>query len=377
MRRLRPLWWLVASLMTTATAGAQAGPQSPSAPASPQSHRPPNDVGATSEPGRVQPSPATSELPASTPVITIHGVCPPPKSGSSPVPLSECKTIVTRAEFEKLATALQPKMTPQVRRQLANQYPRILLMSEEAKKRGIDKDPHYLEMLRFTRMQLLGVELDRALEEEADRIPQSEINDYFDKNAKNFEQISVLRIFIPKVKQVPPKEGVTPADMEAAGKEQEAAMGKVAEDLHTRAAAGEEFDKLQKDAYEAAGIKATAPPTSNPKLRRMNLPASQVSVFDLKEGELSPVISDLSGFYIYKVVSRTRPTVADAQEEIRNTLRGQRLQALRQKLQSSISSELNPGYFGPEMTTSPPGGARPVLTPRPASPPPTSAQPKE
>lgn len=109
----------------------------------------------------------------------------------------------------------------------------------------------------------------------------------------------------------------------------------------------------------------------------MNLPASQVSVFDLKEGELSPVISDVSGFYIYKVVSRTRPTVADAQEEIRNTLRGQRLQALRQKLQSSISSELNPDYFGPEMTTSPPGGARPVLTPRPASPPPTSAQPKE
>jgi hypothetical protein len=326
----------------------------------------------------VQPSPAANDLPPSAPVITIHGVCPPPKSGSPPVPQSQCKTIVTRAEFEKLATALQPKMTPQVRRQLANQYPRILVMSEEAKKRGIDKDPHYLEMLRFTRMQLLGVELDRALEEEADKLPQSEINDYFDKNAKNFEQISVLRIFVPKVKQVPPKEGATPVDLEAARKEQEAAMGKVAEELHTRAAAGEDFDKLQKDAYEAAGIKATAPPTSNPKLRRTNLPASQASVFDLKDGELSPVITDVSGFYIYKVVSHTRPTVADAQEEIRNTLRGQRLQALRQKLQSSVSSELNPDYFGPEMPAGPPGGARPMpVAPRPASPPPTSSQPKE
>jgi len=324
----------------------------------------------------MQPSPAANELPPSTPVITIHGVCPPTKAGSTPVPLSGCKTIVTRAEFEKLATALQPKMTPQVRRQLANQYPRILLMSEEAKKRGIDKDPHYVEMLRFTRMQLLGVELDRALEEEADKIPQSDINDYFEKNSKNFEQISVLRIFIPKVKQVPPKEGATPADVEAARKEQEAAMGKVAEDQHTRAAAGEDFDKLQKDAYEAAGIKATAPPTANAKLRRTNLPSSQASVFDLKEGELSPVISDVSGFYIYKIVSRTRPTVADAQEEIRNALRGQRLQALRQKLQGSISSELNQDYFGPEMQTGAPGGPR-TMTPHPAPPPQTSTQPKE
>jgi hypothetical protein len=376
MRRLRPLWWLLASVMAAAAAGAQAVPPSPTTPASSQTQRPTNESGGTNEPSRVQPSLVANELPPSTPVITIHGVCPAAKAGSTPVPLSGCKTIVTRAEFEKLATALQLKMTPQVRRQLANQYPRILLMSEEAKKRGIDKDPHYVEMLRFTRMQLLGVELDRALEEEADKIPQSDINDYFEKNSKNFEQISVLRIFIPKVKQVPPKEGATPADLEAARKEQEAAMGKVAEDLHTRAAAGEDFDKLQKDAYEAAGIKATAPPTANAKLRRTNLPASQASVFDLKEGELSPVISDVSGFYIYKIVSRTRPTVADAQEEIRNTLRGQRLQALRQKLQGSISSEFNQDYFGPEMQTGAPGVPR-TMTPHPAPPPQTSTQPKE
>ena len=376
MCRLRPLWLLLASL-TTAAAGAQAVPQSASTPSS-QSQRPANEVDGTKEPGHLQPSPTGSELPPSAPVITIRGVCPPPKAGSAPVSQPECKTVVTRAEFEKLATALQPKMTLQVRRQLANQYPRILLMSEEAKKRGIDKDPQYLELLRFTRMQLLGVELDKALEEEAEKIPQSDINDYFEKNSKNFEQISVLRIFVPKVKQVAPKEGATPADIEAARNESEAAMGKLADDLHTRAAAGEDFDKLQKEAYEAAGIKATAPPTSNAKLRRTNLPASQASVFDLKEGELSPVISDVSGCYIYKLVTRARPTVGEAQEEIRNTLRAQRLQALRQKLQGSISSELNPDYFGPEMQTGSPGSPRPMpVAPRPASPPPTSSQPKE
>jgi hypothetical protein len=380
MCRLRLLWLLLASLTATASARAQAGPP-PGAPASVPTPHPPNELGETNAPGRGTFAPVPSDLPPTTPVITIRGVCPSPKAGATPVPQSQCKTVVTRADFEKLANALQPKMTPQVRRQLASQYPQILYFSEEAKKRGLDKDPHFLEMLRFTKMELLKVELDRSLEDEAERVPESEIKDYFDKNTKSFEQISVLRIFVPKVKQMQTKEGASVADTEAARKDSEAAMTKVAEDLHGRAAGGEEFDKLQKDAYEAAGIKASAPPTLNPKLRRGNLPATQASVFDLKEGELSPVISDVSGFYIYKIVSRTKPTVADAQDEIRNTLRNQRLQAMRQKMQTAISSELNQEYFGPDKPPGPagmPGGSRPMpMNQRPAPTPPPTAQPKE
>jgi len=369
---------LLTSIAAAALANAQAAPTQSARPSSTQ--HPPNELGQSNATNRGPAEPA-SDLPPTTPVITIRGICAPPKAGVTPTPQAECKTVVTRADFEKLARALQPKMTPQVRRQLANQYPQILFMSEEARKRGLDKDPHYLEMLRFTKMELLKLELERSLEDEAEKVSESEIKDYFQKNAKNFEQISVLRIFIPKVKQIQPKDGATPAETDAARKDSEAAMAKVAEDLHTRAAAGEDFDKLQKDAYEAAGIKASPPPTSNPRLRRTNLPATQASVFDLKEGELSAVINDVSGSYIYKIVSRTTPTVVDVQDEIRNTLRGQRLQSMRQKLQTSVSSELNKDYFGPDLPPgSPgmPGAPRPMPMNRPpASTPPPTAQPKE
>jgi len=378
MRRLRLLLLLLASIAAAALANAQAAPSS-SGPA-PATQHPPNELGESNGPGR-GPAAAVSDLPPATPVITIRGICPPPKAGVAPKPQSECKTVVTRADFEKLATALQPKMTPLVRRQLANQYPQILFMSEEARKRGLDKNPHYLEMLRFTKMELLKLELDRSIEDQAENVPESEIKDYYKKNARSFEQISVLRIFVPKMKQIQPKDGAAAAETDAVRKDSEAAMAKVAEDLHTRAAAGEDFDKLQKEAYEAAGIKASPPPTANPGLRRTNLPTSQASVFDLKEGELSAVINDGSGSYIYKVVSRTTPTVADVQEEIRNTLRSQRLQAMRQKLQTSVSSELNKDYFGPDLPQgSPgmPGAPRPMPMNRPPAPtPPSPAQPKE
>jgi peptidyl-prolyl cis-trans isomerase C len=376
------LWLLLllanVQAVTLATAQAASPTSAPVAP--PATRRPPNELREPSAANRVTGSPA-SDLPPTTPVITIRGFCPPSTAGAAPAAQGECKTVVTRSDFEKLANALQPKMTPQVRRQLANQYPQILYWSEEAKKRGLEKDPHYLEMLEFTKMELLKVELERTLEDQAEQVPEAEIKDYYEKNSKNFEQVSVLRIFVPKVKQMQAKEGASAADAEAARKESEAAMGKVADDLHSRAAAGEDFEKLQKAAYEAAGIKASAPPTLNPKLRRSNLPASQGSVFDLKEGELSPVISDVSGFYIYKIVSRTTPTISDAQDEIRNTLRSQRLQAMRQKMQAAVSSELNKDYFGPDMPPGPPGmpaGARPMPpSRRPAPTPPVTAQPKE
>ena len=376
MRGLRLLLLLLASIAAAALANAQTAQSAGQSSA----QHPPNELGQSSGTGRGPAEPA-SDLPPTAAVITIRGVCTPSKADAPPIPQADCKTIVTRADFEKLATTLQPNMPSHVRRQLANQYPQILFMSEEARKRGLDKDPHYLEMLRFMKMQLLKAELDRSLEGDAEKVPESEIKDYYQKNVKNFEQVSVLRIFIPKVKQIQPKDGATPAETDAARKDSEVAMVKVAENLHTRAAAGEDFDTLQKDAYEAAGIKATPPPTSNPRLRRSNLPAAQTSVFDLKEGELSAVINDVSGSYIYKTVSRTTPTVTDVQDEIRNTLRSQRLQAMRQKLQTSVSSELNKDYFGPDLapgSSGTPGAPRPMPMSRPpASSPPPTAQPKE
>jgi len=46
-------------------------------------------------------------------------------------------------------------------------------------------------------------------------------------------------------------------------------------------------------------------PTVNlPAVRRTGLPPAHVAVFDLKVGEVSQVITDNGGHYIYKVVSK-------------------------------------------------------------------------
>jgi hypothetical protein len=310
-----------------------------------------------------------SNLPPDAPVITIHGVCETGQTAASGAS-ADCKTTVTRVEFEKLADTLQPKMPPQVKKQLANQYPQILFMAQEARRRGLENDAHYQAILAFTKMELLRLELDRSLQQDADRISDSEIQDYYDKNFKNFEQASFQRIFVPKARQSDvAKEGATPDQMQKQREASSTDMKKVADDLHTRAAMGEDFDKLQQEVYADAGVKSAAPPTSNPKVRRTGMPPAQAAIFDLKEGELSPVIDDAQGYFIYRLQSKTMPPLADVKDEIRNTLHSQRLQDARSKIQNAVSADLNKDYFGEApQEQSGPQFPRPSNRPRPAPP---------
>src|SRR5438034_5038583 len=81
-------------------------------------------------------------------------------------------------------------------------------------------------------------------------------------------------------------------------------MKKEAEALHTRAASGEDFDKLQQEAFTTGGLKANPPSTKLGKVRRSSLPADQGAVFDLKSGEVSQLISGPNGYFVYKVGDR-------------------------------------------------------------------------
>jgi len=370
MHNLRLALVLLVAAASARYALAQAAPAAPQ-----QRQARPAESEEREEEERAAAPASASTLPPDTPVITIHGLCDGQPAGTNPS-LPDCKTIVTREQFEKIVDTLQPKMPPQVKKQLANQYPQILYMAQEARRRGLENDTHYQAILEFTKLELLRMELDRSLQADADKISDSEIQDYYDKNSKNFEQASFLQIFVPKARQTDvAKDNATPDEMLKERAASAAAMKKVADDLHARAAKGEDFDKLQKEAYDAAGVKSAIPSTSNPKVRRTGLPPAQTVVFDLKEGELSPVIEDVQGYFIYRLQTKTTPPLADVKDEIRNTIRSQRLQEARSKIQNAVSADLNKDYFGEtprEQQESP--LPRPGKQPRPA---PAINQPKQ
>jgi hypothetical protein len=323
-------------------------------------------VGAKAEPGATAPAnPAPAvEVGPNDPVLTLKNFCADPKqSGDS------CKTVITRAEFDKLADALQPNMSPAIRRNLANKYSIMLRMSTEAEKRGLDKQPKFDEMMHFARMQILSGELSRALQEDAGKVTDGEIEEYYKKNEAAYEQGNFVKLFIPHTKQPPPpapaKAGAKAASVpatptEAQQKANEEAMKKVSVDLHARLAKGEDADKLQKEAYVAARFPGNSPKTEMDNVRRNTLPANHKGVMDLKPGEVSEVMSDPSGHYVYKMISKETMPLETLKAEIRGVISSQRYRDSMNSFQDNV--DMNDSYFGPSRNPAmpqPPRGARP------------------
>lgn len=318
-----------------------------------------------------QESPSTT-VPADAPVITISGVC---DTSDKKSPGLECRTQITRAEFEKVVDAVQPNMPPRNRRQFANRYAAILAMSIKAKEMGLDKGPDYEERMKLARMQVLASALNKEIQEKASEISDKEVDDYYKNNPDKFEQADLMRIYIPKTQQTPAeqdKKTPSEAEQKKRAEEGEKTMKTEADKLRARAAAGEDFNKLQAEAFQVAGIKSTAPNTSMGKMRRNVLPPSQATVMEMKTGEVSPVIADQSGFFIYKLVSKETMPLDQAREEIKGTLRSQRLQEEMKSVQESATPTLDEAYFGPEApsrpTLQPHAPAAPATPPNPVPP---------
>src|SRR3984957_11778818 len=322
---------------------------------------------------------SAESVPATAAVLTITGVCKPQprlaaaKAGAAPAkPVAktapaDCKTVITRAEFEKLVDSISTHPNPQLKRQLATAYPGILAFAQAAQTQGLDKTARFETEMKFARLQILGKELRDQISEKAAKVSDEDVDSYYQAHLATYQEFNLDRVFVPHFRPAAPeaklelkdeKEGkdakdekdakLTPEQQQKQKADTEAQEAKLADSLRTRAAAGEDFVKLQKEAYDAAGMKMDAPPINLPKVRRNGLPPGQVAVFDLKEGEVSQVISDPGGHYIYKVKAIVQMPMDDQlKNEIHGMLQGQRQREEMDKYQKSYTVQTNEEYFGP------------------------------
>ncbi len=370
--------WLVCVCLGTLAWG-QAQPAAPAAPA---------------------PAPA-AEVPLSASVLTIKGVACPEFAKTATSPAAAGKTAaakkpaeceITRAEFEKLTKALQQGMNPlnpQQKRTLAQQLPSVIALSDAAKKKGLDKTESYTETLKYVKLRILAQKMQENIRDQADEVPPAEVAAYYKENPEAYEQFSLDRLFIPKNKQPSAEDKDQAKEPEKMTEEQQKAkeaadkakqekgeqeLTALAETLRQRAVAGEDFAKLQKEAFEASGTKIENPTVNLPKVRRTGLPPAHAAVFELKVGEVSAVINDNGGHYIYKLVSKEVLPLDQVKEEIHNKLKGERLKEMMDKYTNSYQAVTNEAYFGPAPPPGPPG---PPHRTRPTSQTPTpQAQPQ-
>lgn len=327
--------------------------QQPTAP--PPSEPPPTAQEAAKPPAQelgAKAAPPKKEVAPNDAVITLTGACP--NAGTTP-PAAECKSVVTRAEFERIKNALAPEAPESANRQIAQSYAQALVVNNEALKEGVQNDPGAEEIFKYARMRAMQQLLARRVQQNASKISDEDIKKYFEQNRKQFEELVLTRVILPNRKGTKQKP-VTPA-MEKA----------YAQRIRKRLLAGEKPSALQAEAFKLAGVKQTAPETNLGSRRRDALPPSQTQVFDLKPGEVSPVLTEPSASFIYRVEARTTPELDPTiTAEIRKALTAERLQNEAKRIGQSAVPSLNPDYFGEETPEQPvPGVTVPGQEPPP------------
>ena len=290
------------------------------------------------------PSPATSSVPMDQAVITLKNVCQP-KAGAT-TPPAGCVSSLTREQFEKMTKALQqpdkPPMPPDVMRNFASQYSKLLVFADAARELGLENDPRFRQILQFATNQILTDALNQHIIQEASHVSDQQIEDYYKQNPKKYVEATLLRIIVPRTAASGDKPKPSDAEEQA-----------YADKIRERWVAGEDPVKLEKEAMEHAGL-TTPPPDVNVGGRRPGtLPEAHEPVFDLKPGEVSPVFSDPGSLYVYKLVSIRPVPLSDVKATISSTLQRQMITDKIQQIQSSATIVLNEAYFGPETAPTP------------------------
>ena len=251
-------------------------------------------------------------------------------------------------------------------------------MASEARKRGLDKSARVQVRTHIAVMQALAGELRDNMQEEAGKVSDADVEKYYADHKNNYEQADVERLIIPRTPQGPEKEdadaekpaspakktttatkaGAAKPAVKTAAKPaakpamDEAGMTALAAKLRARAAAGEDFAKLQAEAFKAANIPGAAPDVKMAKATRATVPPN---VFELKAGDVSELIPDSRAYLIFKMGPKTMLSLDDAKADVKTAIKNERMQASQKAVSEISTTTLNDAYFGPPEPVQGPG----------------------
>ena len=320
---------------------------------------PPRQQPATASPqvwmgGNPTPGQNESSVPPSQPVITVKGVCGSTIGNSTPPAGGEaCVTTVTREEFEKLVGAVntnnQP-LRPEVRRSLGLGLAELVVWADAATKAGIEKDPSYQETMKLVRVRTLHDMYLQRLQQQAGNASPQELQNYYNQNVAKYQELKLQRIFIPG------NSPAGPGDSNFYTKAQQ-----LAATLQERAAKGEDFGALQKEAYGTLGLASPPPSIEMGAIRKgMLRPEEEKEVSGLEVGQVTKVITETSGFLIFKVESKQAQPFDQVKDAVTRDMVRSKVDAKIKEVNAAAHADLDTQYFA---TAPPAPSAAPTLGP--------------
>jgi len=205
---------------------------------------------------------------------------------------------------------------PDGRKKLFERAMQMSLLSQEARRLGIDKQEDVAKKIKEMADQIIIQELTRKVITEQVSVSDTDIQQYYNQNTASFVEEEKVKV---NVIQFEVKDNAT-----AAVKNEKK---KLAEQTLKQLKKGEDFEKLAKELSDDKRTKTRGGNTgffTRGKRADIYGEAFETKAFSLKPGELSDVFSGKNGYYIIKVAERKeqkQQTLEEAKPRIERTLK--------------------------------------------------------
>ncbi len=293
----------------------------------------------------VKPAGTTPKAPATTTAAPKTPVAKTPvKKAAVPdgkVVLTIGTEKITDKQFDSFVEALPEQVKAQakgpMKRQIAEQMVRVRLLSAEAKKRGIDKEPGFVAKAAFQYDNLLAGELFADMQKEV-KSDDAALQKYFDAHKQELEFVQARHILIRyKGSAVPMREGQKELT-------EEESLAK-ATDLRKKIMAGEDFAKLAKAESDDVGSGNVGGDLGNFKRGQM-VPAFEQAAFAAKLNEVTEPVKTQFGYHIIKVEKRAdfNELKPDLEKRVKPDAAREQVEDFRKKATVTFDE----GFFGPE-----------------------------
>jgi peptidyl-prolyl cis-trans isomerase C len=264
-------------------------------------------------------------------------------------------TKLTEAQYETLVAALPQQYQTYAhgagKRQFAESLAQLVILSGEAEKRNLDKEPKVQEQIKFQRENLLAQAMFEDLQS-AIKVDDAAVAAFYEAHKNEYESIKAKHILI-RVKGAP-----MPG---AEGKPEltdEQALAK-AQEIRKKLVAGGDFAAIAKADSDDTGSAQQGGDLSEFR-RGMMVPPFETAAFALKIGEISEPVKTPFGYHIIVVQEHKLKTLADVKPDIEKNLRPEMARKAVQDLREKSNVQIDDEFFGPAQPMPPVPGAPPA-----------------
>jgi peptidyl-prolyl cis-trans isomerase C len=269
---------------------------------------------------------------------------------------------ITEKQFAAIVATLPPQYQQQAsgpkKREFAEEVANLVVLSSEAKKRGLDKDPSFQARAQFQYQNLLAAQMYQAIQNAA-TADDATLRNLYDQHKAEGEEIQARHILIRfKGSQVPLKNGQKDLT-------EEEALAK-AQDIRKQILAGKDFAELAKAESDDTGSGTNGGDLGKFHKGQM-VPAFEQAAFALPVGELSEPIKTQFGYHIIKVENHSTKTFDQMKPELEARAKPEAAKAAVEDLRKKVAVKFEDSFFGPTPAAPAPAASTPAA-PAPAAP---------